>query len=356
MSKKCTKKPWLFYIFITIYILISGYFTYIDKGSSNLIFELKGLLHVLYFPILLETVKHLKPNLISSKHLICLYFLYLIFLIIPFLTNTSFEAYSQGKTGNIGWFYATNEISGTLCILMPFAFYFLLKSKNSYLKKLIFAIPLVFAVFTLGTKMTVIIFGLLIIFYLLKYIMKCFKEKKQKQLLLLGISTLLFIFGAIFYIPKTSFYQNIKIHLNFLEVKKLDDIFTERFLDHFVFSSRLSFLKNTHEIYIKAPMHQKILGIGYLEKKENKVTLYKTIEMDYFDIFYRTGIIGFIIFLYPLLSYIKDLLKKFTKKRAYLLSMATAFFIAGFVGHVFVSPAVSIFVIVLLNNIKRKTT
>ena len=45
-------------------------------------------------------------------------------------------------------------------------------------------------------------------------------------------------------------------------------------------------------IYERANTYQKLFGIGYINN--NKTT--KMIEMDYFDIFYSHGIVGFLIF------------------------------------------------------------
>ena len=93
--------------------------------------------------------------------------------------------------------------------------------------------------------------------------------------------------------PKTNFYKNIQVHLDYLEVDNIFEIFTEsELVDHFIFSQRLTFLEKKHELYKDASVYEKIFGIGYI--KNNKQT--KMIEMDYFDIYYSHGLIGFSLF------------------------------------------------------------
>ena len=87
-------------------------------------------------------------------------------------------------------------------------------------------------------------------------------------------------------IPKTSFYENLKIHYNFL--KKNDvKVFSKEFLDHFVFSQRLSMEERTRHNYNISPIQEKVFGIGYIENYSTDSVNLKIVEMDYFDIFYR---------------------------------------------------------------------
>ena len=102
--------------------------------------------------------------------------------------------------------------------------------------------------------------------------------------------------------------KNIETHLEFLKVDNVIDVLEKpRLIDHFIFSQRLTFLSKRQKDYNKANTYQKIFGIGSL--KNNKPT--KAIEMDYFDIYYNHGLIGFIVFF---ISYIYVLIKVFKNK------------------------------------------
>lgn len=355
VKEKRKLKDYLYFLLYGIYIILFVWWTIENKSISALSYETKNLFHIIYFPITLYTLKKLKPNIISEHHLIKISFIYLLFLVIPGITGTSFEGYKEGKTGVIGWFYATNEISAIICILMPFIFHYIFKEKGNKYIKIILAFLLIYATLNIGAKMTVVTFALLLTLY---GILEFIKWKKQKNYLKLGILSFLIILlvsSGLFLLPKTSIYYNMKLHLEFLEIHSISDaIKNDRFLDHFIFSERLSFLKQTHQNYKNATFVEKQIGIGYIENYQKETENRKTIEMDYFDIFYRTGLVGTILFLYPFVDLIKQ--KKKVKNRTYQLSILLALFIGGFAGHVLTSPAVSIYLtVILLNNKERNT-
>ena len=72
--------------------------------------------------------------------------------------------------------------------------------------------------------------------------------------------------------------------------------------------------------------------------------------MDYFDIFYRHGILGFIIYFTPIFIYLNE--RKKTNYDAYTnlninLSICLIFILAFFSGHIFIAPATSIIVSII---------
>lgn len=352
LKEKKDFKSYVYFIFYALYVFIFTLLIYQCKGKEVIFYELKNLFHIIYFPITLQCLKLLNLPQIKTKHFRYLYLIYLIFLAVPGITNTSFEGYKEGKTGIIGWFYATNEISAILSILMPFIFHYILKEKGDIKIKIAMTLLLLYAILNLGSKMPVLTFILLVIIYLFLFIRKWLKDKETKKLGILATVLILSITLASLIIPKTSIFYNIKLHLNFLGIHHIQDVIkNDQFLDHFIFSQRLTFLKNTNENYKKASLTEKLLGIGYIENYQKPNENRKTIEMDFFDIFYRTGIIGFLLFLYPL----KDFLKE-KRNKTYTLSLIIAFFIGIFVGHVFTSPAVSIFITTLVLNQKKEST
>lgn len=187
-------------------------------------------------------------------------------------------------------------------------------------------------------------------------IIKSIHEKKYKNIILacffiiLGISSLLII------LPRTNFYKNIKTHMDYLKVDDLGDVLEdEKLVDHFIFSERLTFLQRKHKIYTKAAPYQKLFGIGYLNK--NRPT--KLIEMDYFDIYYSQGLIGFIIFFTIYLSILFNILKEkqpLTFERYMLfISLLLIIFLSLFTGHIITAPAVSILVVIVILSLAKRS-
>ena len=129
-------------------------------------------------------------------------------------------------------------------------------------------------------------------------------------------------------------------------------ITTWHIIDHFIFSERISFEEKTRKAYNKSSILEKAFGIGYIENYSTDKVRLKTVEMDYFDVFYRHGIFGFIIFFYPLVYVLKGILSnkyKLNKKTLNIgLSIILIFILALFQGHIFVNPANSIYVALIL--------
>ena len=136
------------------------------------------------------------------------------------------------------------------------------------------------------------------------------------------------------------------------------DVFKEKeLIDHFIFSQRLTFLDNKNKVYSNSSTYEKLFGIGYTSNS----TMTKQIEIDYFDILYNHGIIGFIIF-FSIYAYVFiKVLKNRNKDKSYenymlKTSIFLVILLSFFTGHIITAPAVSIFAIALilsLNKIKK---
>ena len=175
--------------------------------------------------------------------------------------------------------------------------------------------------------------------------------------MLITISSNIIIISCLI-IPKTSFYKNLEIHINYLGLNNYFEVFTKyELIDHFIFSQRLTFLENTNNSFKKANIIEKSFGIGYIENYNTEYERNKTIEIDYFEIFYRHGIIGFSLYLTIIILIIKKE-KINTKENSiinteYRISILLILLLALFSGHIIITPAVSIFVsLVILIIIK----
>lgn len=210
-----------------------------------------------------------------------------------------------------------------------------------------------------GTKVPVLAFILVIGINVLYYIITLIRKKENKKLSIILLPIILVLVLSTFIFPKTHFYKNLVIHINYLEKKDNGKITTWHIIDHFIFSERLSFEEKTRKAYNKSSILEKAFGIGYIENYSTDKVRLKTIEMDYFDVFYRHGIFGFIIFFYPLIYVLKGILSnkyKLNKKTLNIgLSIILIFILALFQGHIFVNPANSIYVALILALTFNKT-
>lgn len=345
------KKKILIYVSTLIMtIIIHTLIMVLDKDMSVFMYEFKNTISTYYFVFLLISLGVIyKDNKIGKKELMYLWIIYVLLTFIPNVLGIGFKSYSHSKTGMTGWFYSANVVGSILVILLP-----IILSEIKKLPKLLIVILgalVLYSIFSLGTKTPVLGLGIILFFNLLYYVYKLFKSKKKKSIVIIFSSLILLCGVSVYVIPKTSFYENLKIHYNFL--KKNDvKVFSKEFLDHFVFSQRLSMEERTRHNYNKSPIQEKIFGIGYIENYSTDSVNLKIVEMDYFDIFYREGIIGFVLFFIPVIYMIVMFFKNnsinFVSVNMFI-SILLIMLLALFQGHIFITPAISIFVALILN-------
>lgn len=355
--KEHKKKNIIFLIGLFIYLILYTTTTLIYKDINALSYELKNTINTFYFPITLITLIDIFEKYkikIELKHIVYIYMIYITLILIPNITNTGFQSYSHSKLGSVGWFTSANATGNILSILLPFITLYILKGKNKIIKTII--IPSTLYVFSsMGTKVPILSLLICITLTLLYYIIKWIKEKNKKNITISITSIIILTTLSIILIPKTTFYKNIQIHKNYLGIKNYTEILTNyELLDHFVFSQRLTFLKNTHKNYIKSSIPEKIIGIGYIENYGTDNISIKTIEIDYFEIFYRNGIIGVLLYLYIIIPVAKQIKikEKTIQNTEYKISIILILLLALFSGHILITPAVSIFVSTIIVLIK----
>lgn len=342
-----------------IYYLIVAFYSIIyliNIGTNSHLFgQVQGLLRVFYFPLLLVSFYDLKDEIkISTATLFTTLTLYLIFIFIPMTLNLGFKSYEITKSGTLGYYNSANEISGIISILTPIVF-MIFNSKGKSILKVIYILLYLVVILTIGTK-TPLLSLLITIGMTFIYIMiKSYKNKKYKRILSSFIIIVIGIISLIILIPKTNFYKNIKVHLDFLKVEDVTDIIDNgNLIDHFIFSQRVTFLTDRKSIYDNATFQEKLFGIGYYYNGKKD----KQVEMDYFDIYLNHGIIGFIIFfsvyLYILVQTTK--IKRKLNFNLYMLnvSMLLILFLSLFTGHIITAPAVSLIVVVIIMMLQNR--
>lgn len=344
------------YIAVTVYSLLYliGIIIYKD---GVVFYELQGLLKTIYFPLVLVSLYDLKDEYrVSKMTLFTVLFTYLVLILIPNVLGLGFESYKITKSGSLGFFNAANEISGIISLLTPVMFIILKELKNKILK-IVFVLIYLIVILTIGTKTPLLTLLLTIGFSYLYYIIYCIKKKTYKNVAITGSIIVVACASLLLIMPKTNFYKNIKVHLDYLEVDNILDVFKEKELvDHFIFSQRLTFLEHKAYDYTNSSTYEKLFGIGYTENQEKT----KLIEMDYFDIYYSHGLIGFIlltgIYFYILYKVIMNI--KSINYENYMIRLSTFLILvlSLFTGHIITAPAVSIIAIIIIldNHIRSK--
>lgn len=364
----------MFTVYITVFVykkkrallyygIIFGYFIlyvlglFLFKDGCNIFSEIQGLIKTFYFPIILVSLFEIRDKFkISNMTLFSSLFIYIIMIFIPILFKSGFKTYEITKEGTLGFFNSANEISGIISILTPIIF-IMFSSNKHYLSKIIFSIIYGSVILMMGTKTPFLALILTFLVAFLYIVIRSIKTKKYNIIVNLSLILLILISVLLVIGPKTNFYKNIKTHLDFLKLDNISDVFKDdELIDHFIFSQRLTFNKNAKEVYKNSNAYQKLIGIGYVDLNNNKVR--KQVEIDYLDIYYDHGIIGFIIFFIP---YIYIVLIIFTSKKIFnydnimkYFSLCLILVLSLFTGHIITAPSVSIVsVILILNAVPR---
>ena len=333
----------LYFVMYTITILIT-------KGTPALIYELKNLLTTYYFVVLLLTlIKAYKSKKLDFKNLYIIYVIYLLLVFIPNVLGIGFDSYWHSKEGSVGWFLSANVVGSILSILLPLL---IINIKKINISLIILTIINLYVIFGIGTKVPVLSFIIIVITNIIYYMISLVKKQQYKKLSIIILPIIIIITLSISIFPKTSFYKNIVIHINYLEEKDNGNISTQHIVDHFIFSQRLTFEEKTRKAYNKSSFLEKVFGIGYIENYSTDEVRLKTVEIDYFDVFYRHGIIGFILFFTPVIyviyKIIKDIKNINYRNLNIILSIVLILLLALFQGHIFVTPANSIYVSLIL--------
>lgn len=332
---KDNKKQTIIFLSV-IFTYIALFLTKTILTNGNITYETTVIFKTFYFIILSITFINLEKP-IDSKYYIACFTTYLLLVFIPNILNIGFNSYEIAKVGQVGWFNSANEISTILSILTPLLIMYLSHNKNKLLIS-IYTIIILITFFSIGTKVPILSLAIIGVIYIFYFIYKFIKEKNIKKLTVIACAIVLLTGTITIFLQKTSFYKNIEIHLNYLEVDNILDIFTDiELIDHFLLGSRLKLLNNNFNEFKTSNITNIFLGIGAEHRQS---------EMDFFDILINYGLIGSLIILTILIILIVTEKPKY--KLNTFISLLLLFMISFLSGHVLVSPAVSIFIPLLL--------
>lgn len=308
-------------------IYISGSFLY--KDTFCLIKDVQGLIRVFYFPIIFLSLYSLREEIRISKYTLwttlCIYTLFLYFL---FITN------NQSLLKN--YF----ELKGIISILVPFIFIMISNTKN-ILKKIIILFVFIGTSFILKSKTILLSFYITIFLSIIYYIKKQIQERNIKQLILLIFISIITLSSMTITIPKII----LNNHKNLTISKVIKD---EELVNKYMMNQRLTRLKKKALVYKESNIYQKLFGIGYYKDKEE----INIIKMDYFDIYYSHGLIGFLLFFIIILIILYKVLDK-TKYEdyenyMYHISLLLVIVLSLLSGSIITSPSSSLICIILI--------
>lgn len=356
----------IFLLYTLFYLLLKIPF------SLNQIFnELQFLFKLLFFPISFLGIlcyfddyeyTNDKINNIFKYTLI----VYTFLLIIPQIIGNDFSTYPTILKGSVGWFYAGNEIANIMILLFPFS-YLYCKEKNY---QFIIIFPIILTILLIGTKVATI--GVLIITIIMNLFI-LFKYKKINKKVIISFMIMLFaIFASVNSYAVSNYKYMRDYNLNIDEklvidesrLKEVDEIssnleifYTNNITGKMIktlIGGRNILFANTLSIYNDLDNDTNIFfGIGFSNTKNvNNSNIARLIEIDICDGFFHFGVIGLMIMLSPFFVSFYIIIRNYSKltikKSILYLILILIFGISTLSGHVFLAPAVSIYLVLYL--------
>lgn len=368
-SKKVKSYILLFILFCIAFLTNM----YITKGSSFIFSEIYTIVRYFYFSILLlffyTVYRDYKEEMFNNKVLIFITFFYFGIVLIAFITGTSYSSYIDiNKMGFNGWFYSSNERGSSYIILLPLLIPLVNRSKK-HLPLLLLSI---FACILVGTKVGLIGLVITLVSGLLFYIIRW-----NKNMILLMLFILVIV--GINY-KSLPVYNNItnqsqlldnliesKENMTDEEIKELSkdnkDYLIENKNKNMIYSSREVFLEQNIKYYDNQDVVNKIIGSGKTNKYLGDIEVAEKVERDFYDVFFTFGILGFVIYFIPMMYLLFNIIKKvidnfkilFNEKVWFSLTGICLGLLVAFIsGHVLLAPSVSIYFVLVFNNLYFK--
>lgn len=389
-GKYLDKSILIYVIVYGIFIIINILINYIWKDSFYLIKEVTAIAKTSFFLLIFlisiisfREVQEKKMKKIFPVNISIAMFIVNISILLATFTGTGIRSYGAlYKIGHSGWFYAANDIGVILALSLPILIWITSATENR--NWLIFnwtnVLLTMLSLFTIGTKVGYLAVIITLIIAIISYIYEIITKKNRKRLTKINsIITVLFLMITLLTTPYLPAYTNSSGQVATLieqgsssknngsiddkdekDISNEEDIFGEsstsrsEIVNGVVYSGRSGFLSLHQKFFNKAPLPQKLFGMGYAG---NYIEHPKVVERDFHDIFYQFGIIGFILFLAPFVYYgIRELAYMIRNKRNILglknmmlyTSIILGLGISFTAGHTLTSPSVSIYLALVL--------
>lgn len=371
ISKSKYQKPSIKYILLIIGFSFIYFVTKADIWKLSMIKnEIIYAFRYLYFPIMLVgTLNVFDDFKIDSKTIKNILFIncicYTILLLIPAFTNTGFNSYRYNSVfGKNGWFYAANE-TGIITIILLSSITSLIDNEKKW--KILFALPILISISLIGTKVSYFGMIIIIIFIVIKNIID-----NKKNGIFLSIVLMILLIIACQFSPTIKNLKGSIDNLNDQELiqkreeesKKqgefkyndINDIFKNKSVAKVVtiaLNGREGFFLKNYSIYSESPIVDKLFGISWSNRNKINYTIEKKlIEIDYLDVLIHYGIIGFLIYFFPIVIFMVELFRKRKNNNCesifYCVIFAIILVISSVAGHTFSAPSVSIYLLLIM--------
>ena len=324
-------------LILLLYFIIDG--IYIVASKSNIVMYITSLLKIFFLPIALLFLKDYDNKKINTNFLVKIFYFYLLLLIVPYffgIGHNISEIYVN-KEAYLSFFYSGNELSGILLCLMPLVLNYL-KEHHNWLVKIVGLILIIFGIYLLKTKTLVIGFVFSILYLL-------WKNRKKTIKFMSCIPIILIIFGSLVLV----LIKNFDVALKYYEIDSTSEVFSIKFIDKVMLSSRLSFAGDAFGELKNKDASKYLFGVGDVSSE-----LVKNSEIDVVDIFFSIGIIGLVIYILVMVY----ALRKIKLKNIYAFSFYLTLIASVFAGHILNSAMVSMFLPLIVmankNDDKRK--
>ena len=296
-------------LILLLYFIIDG--IYIVASKSNIVMYITSLLKIFFLPIALLFLKDYDNKKINTNFLVKIFYFYLLLLIVPYFLGIGHnisEIYVN-KEAYLSFFYSGNELSGILLCLMPLVLNYL-KEHHNWLVKIVGLILIIFGIYLLKTKTLVIGFVFSILYLL-------WKNRKKTIKFMSCIPIILIIFGGLVLV----LVKNFDVALKYYEIDSTSEVFSIKFIDKVMLSSRLSFAYDAFLELNNKDASKYLFGVGDVSSE-----LVKNSEIDLVDIFFSIGIIGLAIYIMVMVYALRKIkLKNIYAFSFYLTLVASVF-------------------------------
>ncbi|MDN3019006.1 O-antigen ligase family protein [Paenibacillus sp. BSR1-1] len=378
----------VYFLFLALVLILNLFIGHQLKSTFNLVEEIKYITKTVYFILMLfsyyfvwEYIKNKQTDVLLNKIVVGMLIVGIV-MIVSLLTGTAIKSYTYGF-GSKGWFSSGNEISAIMAICSPLVIIYSFNHTNSW-KDFYYWIPtllLLTSSLIVGTKVGMISAFFFIIVTIVILLAQLFlKSKYNRRKLIVNMLISVFVLASIGTLSQnTGAVSNIKQNSQRLEAKQQAEeemdagtdtgneqadttqqtVKTNKII-RLLLSSRDIFLVAKNNEFKQASLGQKLFGLGYSTTNEKGHT--KMIEMDFFDLFYSFGIVGFLVYIIPILYFLYSFFLALLRNgRAFFnfdnilmfLGLVIGMGISVVAGHVFSAPAVSIYVAIIMVYLYR---
>ena len=356
-KSKWRRKSIVYFFVLAFFFLMYILFKNEIWQTSSYLTEITFAFRYFYFVVILLGVANIFDDCeIDNKLIRKVFFIssliYAGLMLVPLITNTSFSSYEATEFGgDNGWFYAANE-TGAITTLLLLGTMCLFDNKNKPL--ILIFIPILLSIVFIGTKVSYLGMILatiaIIIFYLIK---------NKKQGIILSVMLGVILVWTCTYSPALANLEGNSQRIenerrSKVADKKLDQYIHNKNIAKLVelaLNGREEFFLNDMLLYIDEDPADKLFGLGWTMCQEDSCDYENMIvEIDYFDVFFHYGIVGFIVYFIPLLYIAIDFFKSKKTKETYyyLVFLLLGLMISSIAGHVLSAPAVSIYLILII--------